>query len=168
MISVTKHARREREKAEKEYSPSTLAGCKLLPPNNADGTPPSGTTQYYVWPFPVEVLGTGDIIPADYDPAKRYRFKILDSYTEDDLVADIRTLAQKHGVKRIARGTHRGLDLELRDDAKPPTLGKMSDDKKVAYVMANFGEAVFAIMTEKGKALTSSDLISIYNAEVSE
>lgn len=165
MFQVTKHARRSREKAEKEYSPALLTNCPLVPPNQVDGTAPTGVTQYFVWPFQVEVLGAGDKVPTDYDPKARYRFKILDGYGEDDLIADIRTLAQKHGVARIARGTHRGLDLELRDDATPPVLGKMSDAKKIEFVMANLGTEVFALMTEKGSALTPADLIKLYNAK---
>ena len=149
MIEVTKHARMEKKLAEAAYGPLTLANTKLV-------------GNYYIWPFPVQIIGVENL-PDDYDPTKRYRFKIPESYGEEDLIADIRSLVALHGVPRIARGSSRGLDLELRDDAKPPTVGKMNDAKKQAWVIAHAGDQLFKAMTEKGGPLTPGDYITLYN-----
>lgn len=150
MFEVTKHARMEKAKAEKTYGPLTLANTNLV-------------GSYYVWPFPVEIIGAGETVPDDYDPTKRYRFKILDTYGVEDMILDIRTLEVKHGVARLARSLSRGLDLELRDDSKPPMVGKMNDAKKQAWVIAHAGDQLFAAMTTKGGPLTPADYITLYN-----
>lgn len=126
MFTITKNARIH----------ESVAADKFSTAERASMTKERGSN-YYVWPFQVEIVGCGDDVPKDYDLNGRSRFDRDASYTVDDLAADVKTLGEKHGLDLCTKAWNRGLDLELRAIARPTPKAKMSDADKAVWVMAN-------------------------------
>lgn len=126
MFTITKNARIH----------ESVAADKFSQAERASMTKERGSN-YYVWPFQVPILGCGNDVPSDYDQNGRTRFDRDAGYTVGDLQLDIEQLVTKHGLDLLVSAVNRGVDLELRADARPTPKAKMSDTDKACWVMAN-------------------------------
>lgn len=138
MFQVTKNARIHKSVASESFSTAEVSAM----------TKEAGSN-YFVWPFKVDVIGCGSEAPAEYSPDARWRFTHAEGYGIADLGRDIDELANKHGVKLIVNAVNRGVDLELRGKARPNPKAKMSDADKVLWVISNLPAEVQPGMTPK-------------------
>ena len=151
MFTITKNARIKRSVASTQFSTAEVASMKAEP-----------GTDYYRWPFDVEIVGCGTTVPKDYDPKDRYRFIMETSYSVTAFQKDIKSLIEKHGLSTCVGGWNRGLDLALRDKAKPKPKAKMSDNDKVAFIVGAHGDVVAS-----GKLKTIADYVKYFDEKLS-
>ena len=147
MFTVTKNARIHKSVASTSFSTAEVSAMKLEPGSN-----------YFVWPFKVDVIGCGDTVPADFEANGRNRFAHADGYTPSDLLSDVTVLADRHGVRLIVNSLNRGLDLELRAKARPNPKAKMDDADKVLWVITNHP-------TEIKPGMTPADFLKVFEAK---
>lgn len=147
MFTVTKNARIHKSVASESFSSAEVSSMKMEPGSN-----------YFVWPFAVNVIGCGDSAPADFDANGRNRFKLLDSYSVDELCSDLRELYESHGSKLMVNAINRGLDLELRAKARPNPKSKMDDADKCQWVIGN-------VPAKEWSGLSPAEFVSLFDAK---
>lgn len=126
MYTITKNARIHESVASDKFSVAERSSMRK-----------EAGTNYFAFPFSTEIVGCGDSAPTDYDQNGRTRFARDEAYTPEDLAADIVVLCERRGLKTVVNGLNRGLDLELRSEARPTPKSKMSDADKALWVMSN-------------------------------
>ena len=133
MFIISKNARISARVASESFSQADISNMK---------SEIRSGDKWFFWPFDVDVIGCGDVGPVDYDPEVRYRFDDDPDYEVNNLLEDVRTLSDKHGVAFLVKSFNRGLDLELRQKARPKPSAKMSDNDKAAHVMIHNPDVV--------------------------
>ena len=127
MFTVPKNARIHESQASEKYSVAEIAAMKKE----------SGGSNYYAFPFNCPVIGCGDTAPAEYDQTAKARFAQDDDYDVAQLAEDVVFLAETYSLKLVVTGINRGVDLELRGNARPTPKAKMSENDKQAYISNN-------------------------------
>ena len=131
MFTVPKNARIHESQASEKYSVAEIDAMKRE----------TVGSKWYAFPFNCPVIGCGDTAPDEYDRTAKARFDQDDDYDVSMLAEDVVDLAETYGLKLVVTAINRGVDLELRQKARPTPKAKMSDNDKMAYIIGNHADA---------------------------
>jgi hypothetical protein len=151
MFVQTKTAVINKATAIKSYSPSEMTHLEKTRSINAN---------QFGWSFDITVLGCGTTVQLNDKGETSSTQSCTDEYTLDQYCDDLRKTikAGTTTLKQEVNARNGGLDLDLRNSAitdKPASKGgKMTDDKKAGWVIAN---------DKMGKAKTMAQFVAIYN-----
>lgn len=151
MFKQTKMAVITKATAKKSYSPSEMEHLEKTRSINSG---------QFGWPFDITVLGCGTTPQLNDKGETSSTQSCTDEYTLDQYCDDLRKTikAGTTTLKQEVNSRNGGLDLLLRSGAikdRPAGKGgKMTDDKKAGWVIAN---------DKMGKAKTMAQFVAIYN-----